>query len=290
MERIIKVALGFCALVSVLVTLGIIVILVDQSILFFGSPDVDVLSFLSGLRWEPQAGAFGIWPLAMSTLMTSAIAMLIAMPLGLGVAMYLSEYASLRVKNVLKPALEILAGIPTVVYGFFAVTFMTPLLRAILGSNIVEIYNMASAGIVMGILITPLIASMAEDAISAVPASLRQAALGLGANKREVTLQVVMPASFSGIAAAFILGLSRAIGETMIVALAAGAGSRFTLNPFEGAETITGYIVRISGGDVGYNTMDYNSIFALALVLFVVTLILNIISRHVVSRAQEVVE
>jgi len=216
--------------------------------------------------------------------------MLVATPLGIGVAIYLSEYASERVRSILKPVLEILAGIPTVVYGYFALTFMTPLLRTLFGRGTVEVYNTASAGIVMGILILPLITSMVEDALGAVPDSLREGAFGLGATKLETSTQIVLPAAFSGIAAAFIVGLSRAIGETMIVALAAGAGPNFTLNPFKAAETMTGYIVRISGGDIGYDTMDYNSIFALGLLLFLFTLVLNIISRIVVHKYQEVYE
>jgi phosphate transport system permease protein len=223
-------------------------------------------------------------------MMTTLIAMLIAIPLGMAVAIYLSEYAKPRVLSFLKPILEILAGIPTIVYGYFALTFMTPILREIFGSNVVQIYNMASAGLVIGILILPLISSMTEDALSAVPRSLREAAYGMGATKLEVALQIVVPAALSGIAAAIIVGISRAIGETMIVAVAAGAGPNFTLNPFEGAETITGHIVRISGGDLSYDSVDYNSIFALGLFLFFVTLALNIISQAIVRRFREVYE
>jgi len=216
--------------------------------------------------------------------------MLIAIPLGMGVAIYLSEYASTKVRSYLKPVLEVLAGIPTIVYGYFALTFMTPLLRLILGRDIVSIYNMTSAGLVMGILILPLIASMTEDALSAVPRSLREAAYGLGGTKLEVALKVVVPAALSGISAAIIVGISRAIGETMIVAVAAGAGPNFTFNPFMGAETMTGHIVRISGGDLSYDSIDYNSIFAIGLMLFFVTLTLNIISQVIVRRFREVYE
>jgi len=194
------------------------------------------------------------------------------------------------VRNTLKPVLEILAGIPTIVYGYFALTFVTPILRSILGRDVVQIYNTASAGLVMGILILPLIASVSEDALNAVPRSLREAAYGLGATKLEVAVKVVVPAALSGIAAAVILGISRAIGETMIVAVAAGAGPNFTFNPFKGAETMTGHIVRISGGDLSYDSMDYNSIFAIGLLLFVITLTLNIISQRIVRRFREVYE
>lgn len=289
LETVVKTFLFLFSTLSILVTLGIVVILVDQSLLFFSSGEVNLWDFLTSGRWEPQINLFGILPLLVSTIVTSLIAMLVAFPLGLFVAIYLSEYAGNKIRGVLKPVLELLAGVPTVVYGYFALTFMTPALRLIFG-DMLEAYNMLSAGLVMGILITPLIASMGEDALSSVPASLRQAAYGLGATKIETSIQVVLPAAISGIAAAFILGLSRAIGEAMIVALAAGAGSRLTLNPLEGAETLTGYIVRISGGDIAYNTVDYNSIFALALVLFLITLVLNIISRVIVQRFQEVYE
>jgi phosphate transport system permease protein len=251
---------------------------------------VSLLEFFTGTRWSPQIGRFGIWPLVTSTLLTSAVAMLVALPIGLCVAIYLSEYASSRARSILKPILEILAGIPTVVYGYFALMFMTPLLRQLLGVNVVEIYNTASAGIVIGILIIPLVSSMSEDALSAVPRSLREAAYGLGATKLETAVRIVVPAALSGISAAFILAISRAIGETMIVAIAAGAGPAFTLNPFKAAETMTGHIVRISGGDLSYDSIDYNSIFAIGLLLFLMTLTLNIISQRVVRRFREVYE
>jgi phosphate transport system permease protein len=193
-------------------------------------------------------------------------------------------------RSVLKPILEILAGVPTVVYGYFALTFMTPLLRSLYGSQNVDVYNMASAGLVMGIMILPLISSMSEDALSAVPRSLREAAYGLGATRLETAIQVVVPAALSGIIAAFIIGVSRAIGETMIVAIAAGSGPNFTFNPFNAAETMTGYIARISGGDLSYNTPDYNSIFAIGLLLFLVTLGLNFLSRVISRRFREVYE
>jgi phosphate transport system permease protein len=216
--------------------------------------------------------------------------MLVAIPLGIGVAIYLSEYASTRVRSTLKPVLEVLAGIPTIVYGYFALTFMTPLLRSIFGQDVVQIYNTGSAGLVMGILILPLISSMTEDALSAVPRALREAAYGLGATRLETAIKVVVPAAISGISAAIIVGISRAIGETMIVAVAAGAGPNFTFNPFQSAETMTGHIVRISGGDLSYDSVDYNSIFAIGLMLFFITLALNIISQQIVRRFREVYE
>ncbi|MGD2058408.1 MAG: phosphate ABC transporter permease subunit PstC [Anaerolineales bacterium] len=262
----------------------------DPGATMFAGERVTLREFFTGTRWNPQIGEFGILPLINATLMTSFIAMLVALPLGLSVAIYLSEYASQRMRSTLKPVLEVLAGIPTVVYGYFALTFMTPILRGIFGRDVVEIYNTASAGIVIGILILPLVSSMSEDALTAVPRSLREAAYGLGATRLETAVKVVVPAAFSGIAAAFIVAVSRAIGETMIVAIAAGAGPSFTFNPFESAETMTGHIVRISGGDLSYNSIDYNSIFAIGLVLFFMTLTLNIISQRVVKRYREVYE
>jgi phosphate transport system permease protein len=244
--------------------------------------------FLTGTKWQPQIGEFGILPLATSTFITTIIAMLVAVPLGLGAAVYLSEYAPARTRATLKPILEILAGVPTVVYGYFALTFMTPLLRALLGQDTVQVYNMAAGGLVMGIMIIPTISSMSEDALSAVPRSLREASYGLGATRFETTVRVLIPAALSGIIAAFILGVSRAVGETMIMTIAVGAGPKFTLNPFEGAETITGHIARISTGDLSFGSIDYNSLFALGLALFVMTLVLNLISGAITRRFREV--
>jgi phosphate transport system permease protein len=267
----------------------------------FRSNTVTLIETITTTKWIPQLGLFGIWPLLLATLMTSLIAMIVALPLGLASAIYLSEYASEKVRSTLKPILEILAGIPTVVFGYFALTFMTPLLRAIFGEGRVEIFNTASAGIVVGILIIPLVSSMSEDALHAVPRALREAAYGLGATKLETSLRIVLPAALSGITAAFVVAISRAIGETMVVAIAAGAGPKnfelgkdsitgFVLNPFLAAETMTGPIVRISGGDISYDSIDYNSLFSLGLLLFSMTLILNIAARYFVSRYREVYE
>lgn len=289
-ETIIQGLLFFSGFFSIFITLGIVYELGKEALLFFQMPGVDLLATLTTTEWKPHVNKFGIWPLFTSTMMTTLIAMAIAIPLGMSVAIYLSEYASPRVRSTLKPILEVLAGIPTIVYGYFALTFMTPLLRDIFGRDVVQIYNTGSAGLVMGILILPLITSMTEDALSAVPRSLREAAYGVGGTKLEVALQIVVPAALSGIAAAIIVGISRAIGETMIVAVAAGAGPNFTFSPFVGAETITGHIVRISGGDLSYDSIDYNSIFALGLFLFIITLILNIISQAIVRRFREVYE
>ncbi len=287
-EAAIRGLLFVSAAISVLTTIGIVLTLGTESWGFFR--EVGVLEFLGSLEWQPVIGDFGIWPLFNATLTTSFYAMLVALPVGLMVAIYLAEYASDRVRETLKPVLEVLAGIPTVVYGYFALATVTPFLRSLLGTELVGVYNTFSAGLVMGILILPLVSSMCEDALSAVPRSLREGAYAMGATKLEVATQVVVPAAFSGLAAAFILGLSRAVGETMIVALAAGAGPKFTLNPFEPAETMTGHIVRISGGDISYDSIDYRSLFAIALVLFLVTLALNILSRRIVAKHWEVYE
>src|SRR5690606_27667917 len=251
---IIQSLLFLSGFLSIFITIGIVYELGKEALLFFQMPEVDLLATITTTEWKPHVNKFGIWPLLTSTLLTSTIAMSIAIPLGMSVAIYLSEYASPKVRNTLKPVLEVLAGIPTIVYGYFALTFMTPLLRHIFGNDTVQIYNTASAGLVMGILILPLITSMTEDSLSAVPRSLREAAYGMGATKLEVAVQIVVPAALSGIAAAIIIGISRAIGETMIVAVAACAGPNFTLNPFIGAETITRHIVRISGGDLSYDS------------------------------------
>jgi phosphate transport system permease protein len=251
---------------------------------------VSLLDFFSKTEWNPQIGQFGIWALVNATLITTMIAMLLALPLGLSIAIYLSEYATPRFRSVIKPILEVLAGIPTVVFGYFALTFVTPMLRSVFGADTVEIYNTASAGLVIGVLIIPLVTSMADDALNAVPNALREASYSLGATRLETALKVVVPAAISGIGAAFIIAMSRAIGETMIVAIAAGAGPNFTLNPFQAAETMTGHIVRISGGDLSYDSIDYTSLFAIALMLFLITLVLNIIGQRVIRRYREVYE
>ncbi len=289
-ETLIQSILFFCGAVSILTTIGIVYELGKEAWLFFGDPEISLVEFFTSTNWRPAIGEYGVLPLVTSTLITSIIAMLVALPLGLGSAIYLSEYASARLRSILKPVLEILAGVPTVVYGYFALTFTTPILRLIFGQDTVSIYNMAAAGLTMGIMILPLVSSMSEDALSSVPRSLREASYGLGATRLETAVQVVVPAALSGIVAAFIVGVSRAVGETMIVAIAAGAGPNFTFNPFEAAETMTGYIARISGGDLAYDTPDYNSIFAIGLLLFAITLTLNLISRQISRRFREVYE
>ena len=287
-ETMIQALLFACGALSILTTISLIVVLLTESSKFFLAPDVSIVEFVTGTAWQPRIGQFGVWPLLNATLMVTGIAMLVALPLGLFAAIYLSEYAHPRVRAVLKPVLELLAGVPTVVFGYFALTFITPLLRSLFGRDLVQIYNTASAGIVVGILVIPLVASMAEDALRAVPMSLREAAFGLGATRIETVRNVVLPAAASGVSAAFIVAVSRAIGETMIVAIAAGAGPNLTVNPFASAETITGHIARISGGDLSYDSIDYQSIFALALLLFAMTLSLNVLSRWVMRKFREV--
>ncbi|MCS7054786.1 MAG: phosphate ABC transporter permease subunit PstC [Thermoflexales bacterium] len=287
-ESVIKAFLFTSGFISIFTTIGIVIVLLSEAIIFFSTPEVSIVEFFTDTVWAPESGRVGILPLATSTVITSLIAMLIALPIGLSAAIFLSEYASPKARGYLKPILELLAGIPTVVYGFFAVTFMTPLLKSIFGQDTVEFYNMASAGLVMGIMIVPIVASMSEDALSAVPRALREASFGLGATRLETSFRVVVPAAVSGIAAAVIVGISRAFGETMIVALAAGAGPNFIFNPFKAAETMTGHVARISSGDLSFDSLDYTSIFAIGLVLFVMTLTLNMISRWIVRRYREV--
>ncbi len=295
-ETVIQILLRLAALVSILTTAGIVLVLVFDAFLFITRPEPTLFDFLTDTVWQPQIDRFGIFPLFNATILTSLIGMIVALPIGIMIAIYLSEYASPRARGILKPILEVLAGIPTVVFGFFALGFVTPILQSILGTDTVEIFNVASAGIVIGILIIPLVSSMSEDALSAVPRSLREGSYAMGATKLETGTQIVVPAALSGLAAAFIVAMSRAVGETMVVAIAAGAGPRnfnswgdavsgFNfLNPFKAAETMTGHIVRISGGDLPYGSIAYDSIFAIAFVLFILTLVLNIISRWVVRR------
>jgi phosphate transport system permease protein len=286
-ESIVRGVLLACGLLSIFTTLGILYVLGSEAWRFFSAPGVRFVDFVSTTRWAPEAGLFGIAPLITATLTTSFIAMCVAIPIGLSAAIYLSEYATPRAARLLKPVLELLAGIPTVVYGYFALATVTPFLRGIFGQESIEVYNMLAAGLVMGVMIVPLVGSISEDALSAVPRSLREASLALGATRLETTLRVVVPAALSGILAGVIIGVSRAVGETMIVSLASGAGPNFTLNPLRGAETMTGHIARISSGDLSYASIDYLSLYAIGLTLFVITFVLNLISRYFVRRFRE---
>ena len=259
--------------------------LVVQSAGFFSK--VSILEFFTGTKWTPlfQPQHFGVLPLVGGTLLTAGIAILVALPLGLASAIYLSEYAKDKVRRVVKPLLEILVGVPTVVYGYFALTFVTPVLRNIFPNMIV--FNALSAGLVMGVMIIPMVSSLSEDAMVAVPRSLRDAAYGLGATRFEVATRVVMPAAVSGIVAACILALSRAVGETMIVAIAAGSTPKLTLNPLESIQTMTAYIVQISLGETPRGTVEYYTIFAVGLLLFFMTLLMNLFSQWFVRRYRE---
>ena len=287
-ERTIKFFLFLCSIMSIFTTVGIVSILIFEAALFF--QEVSIFEFLTGTKWRPLFASkhFGILPLVTGTLLTSVGAMLVALPLGLLSAIYLSEYAPDPLRRALKPVLEVLAGIPTVVYGYFALLFVTPLLRGI--SDNISVFNGLSAAIVMGIMILPMVSSLSEDAMRSVPRSLREGAYALGSTKLEVATKVVIPAALSGIVAAFILAMARAIGETMIVTVAAGQNPNFTLNPFVPIETMTAYIVQVSMGDTPTGTLEFKTIFAVGLSLFVITLGMNLLSQFVVRRFREVYE
>lgn len=277
--------LRLCALISIVTTGGIIAVLLRETIGFFR--EVPLIEFLTGTSWTPlfEPKSFGVLPLVSGTLMVAIGAGLIAMPLGLGSAIYLSEYASKRVRNVLKPILEILAGIPTVVYGYFALTVVTPALQMFLPET--QVFNAASAAIVVGIMILPMIASLSDDALRAVPQSLRLSGHALGATKWEISTSVVLPGAMSGVTASFILAMSRAIGETMAVTLAAGATPKMALNPLGSIQTLTAYIVQVSLGDTPSGTTVYRSIFAVGMLLFLVTFIMNLLSQKVMGKLRE---
>jgi phosphate transport system permease protein len=299
-ESIVRALLYGCAALTVLTTLLIIFSLFSEAFGFFGHPEITLLGFLTGTTWQPLAepiasGNFGVLPLVNGTLLTAVLSGMIALPLGVGSAIYLSEYARPRVRSVLKPVLEVLAGIPSVVYGYFALSLITPLLRSLsawlnttLGTNIrVDFFNAASASIVMGVMILPLVASISEDAMRAVPQSLREAAYGLGATKFEAATRVVVPAALSGIIAGFILAFSRAIGETMVVAIAAGSTPRMTLNPLQSIQTMTGFIVQVSFGDNPVGSLSSQAIFAVGAALFVITFAMNIVSNTILRIFRE---
>ncbi|MET9817222.1 MULTISPECIES: phosphate ABC transporter permease subunit PstC [unclassified Streptomyces] len=290
-EAAIKGLLLTAALVSVATTVGIVVSLIPPAVEFFRT--VSLSEFFTGTQWTPLFADkhFGVLPLVAATLVITGIALLVAIPVGLGAAIYLSEYARPGVRKVLKPSLEILAGIPTVVYGFFALAFITPLLRDILPSGWdISVRNGLSAGLVMGVMIVPTIASLTEDALSAVPHSLRDGAFALGSGKRTVSVRVVVPAALSGIVAACVLGISRAVGETMIVLIAAGSTPEFTINPLVEMETMTAFIARAASGDVPVGSISYNTIFAVGALLFLATFVMNMISIRLVRKYREVYE
>jgi phosphate transport system permease protein len=285
-EHVIRAILFLAAAVGVLTTLGILFSLASETLAFF--QQVSLADYFLDTRWTPLFASqrFGIWALISATVLTSLIALLFAVPLGLFSAIYLSEFASPRARDAIKPILEVLAGVPTVVYGFFALTFLTPILQRFVPG--LQTFNSLSAGIVMGVMILPMVASLSEDALSSVPRSLREGAFALGATRYEVATQVVVPAALSGIMAAVILGLSRAVGETMIVAIAAGQNPNFTFDPRVTVETMTAYIVQVSLGDTPAGSIAFQTIFAVGTTLFLITFALNIISHWFVGRFREV--
>lgn len=285
-EKIIPIGLFLAASISVLTTFGIVFTLIFETIEFFTR--VSITDYLFGKEWLPFSGKeplYGILPLILGTFKVTLIAIFVAVPFGLGAAIYLSEYASERVRKTIKPILEVLAGVPTIVYGFFALTFVTPILQAIIPS--LKIFNAVSPGIVVGIMVLPMIASMSEDAMSSVPKSIREGALGLGATKLEVSLKVVLPAALSGIVASVVLAVSRAIGETMIVSLAGGSTPRFDFGVTDSIQTMTAYIVQVTTGDAGYGTTIYYSIYAVGFTLFIFTLVMNLLASYISKRFRE---
>jgi phosphate transport system permease protein len=287
-EALIRVVLRIAASVTVITALGILIALVVPAWGFFR--EVPVLEFLFGTRWAPRFAdaSFGVLPLVTATLWTTVIALVVAVPLGLGAAVYLAEYARPRVRRVLKPILEILAGIPTVVYGLFALQFVqTVVLRDVLALQ-TGAFSVLAAGLVMGVMIVPTIASISEDSLSAVPLALRQGSAALGANRMQTTLRVVFPAATSGIVAAVVLGISRAVGETMIVAIAAGNQARLVGGPLEQGQTMTGFIANAALGDSRVGSLEYDTLFAVGLLLFAVTLLVNAISIRIVRRFREI--
>ena len=305
-DRLVVGSLFAAGVFSVGITLAIVFILFGETIRFFGMPEVSLWSYLTGTKWTPLLGAnkqFGMWPLVTGTLMVSAIAALVALPLGLVTAIYLSEFAPPRVRATIKPALEVLAGIPTVVYGFFALTTITPALRSIVefstrwmtppgepGYAVFEFFNSTSAGIAVGIMCLPTVCSLSEDALRAVPKGLREGAFGMGSTRFDVAIKVVTPAALSGIIAAFLLAISRAVGETMIVALAAGGLARLAYNPAEGAQTMTAYMVQIFLGDAEFGSVEYYSSYAVGATLFIMTLGLTLLGNWVLARYREAYE
>ncbi|OCS88581.1 phosphate ABC transporter permease subunit PstC [Caryophanon tenue] len=285
LEKTMPKLLLLTALISVLTTFGIVFTLIFETYEFFTR--IPFMEFITGTQWLPFAGdaKYGILPLILGTLKITAIAVVVAVPLGLAAAIYLSEYASDSARRIIKPVLEVLAGIPTIVYGFFALTFVTPVLQMVMPD--VKIFNALSPGIVVGIMILPMITSLSEDAMTSVPKSIREGALGLGATKFEVAIRVVLPAALSGIVASIVLAISRAIGETMIVSLAGGSTPTFDANITGSIQTMTAYIVQVSTGDAGYGTTIYYSIYAVGFTLFVFTLIMNLLAQYISKRFRE---
>ena len=289
-EDLIKALLILAALVSILTTTGIVLSLVQETVVFFG--EVGIGDYLFGTEWSPlfEPPSFGVLPLVAGTFLISAVAMLVAVPLGLAAAIYLSEYAAPIVRKIIKPILELLAGVPTIVFGYFALTFFTPeVLRGLFGDGI-GIFNGLAAGIIIGFLVVPTVASISEDSMSAVPQSLREGAYGLGGSKLQVTLRVVFPAALSGIVASVVLGFSRAVGETMVVVIAAGLVPQWGVNLGKAMETMTAFIAATGKGDIATGSIAYKTIFAVGTTLFVITFIINMISIRFVRKYRQVYE
>jgi phosphate transport system permease protein len=287
---VIKGILLVAALISLLTTTGIVYALLEETVVFFGQ--VGLGDFLFGTKWTPlfEPASFGVLPLVAGTLATTLIGMIVAIPLGLGAAVYLSEYARPRVRKTIKPALELLAGIPTIVFGYFALTFFTPeILRGVFNLN-VGIFNALAAGIIIGFLIIPIVASISEDAMRSVPQSLREGAFGLGASKIQVTLRVVFPAALSGIVASVVLAMSRAVGETMVVVIAGGLQPQWGADVGKSMETLTAFIAATAKGDVPTGSIEYKTLFAVGMTLFLITLVLNIVSIRFVRKYRQVYE
>ena len=287
-EDVVKVVLALCAFVSVATTVGIVVALFVPAFEFFG--EISIVDFLSGTNWSPlfEPPSFGVLPLIAGTLLVTACAALVCIPFGLGAAIYLSEYAQARTRRILKPLLEVLAGIPTVVYGYFALTFVTPRLQEI--GLPVGVFSALSAGLVMGVMLLPTVASVSEDSMSAVPRDLRDGAYALGATRLHVSTLIVVPAAISGIIASFVLAISRAVGETMIVLIAAGGQPNWTSNPLEAVQTMTAFIAATGQGDVPTGSIEYKTIFAVGATLFVMTFVMNLFAIRLVRRFREVYE
>jgi len=284
-ENIIETALFLSALSSILITVGIVVILSYESFGFF--KEVSIKEFLTERQWTPLFAEpkFGILPLVAGTLLTTSIALIVALPLGLTVTIYLSEYAPHKVREIIKPILELLAAVPTVVYGYFALLFLTPILQKFIPD--LSGFNALSPGIIMGIMIIPYVSSVSEDAMKAVPMHIREGSYAMGATKLQTAFKVVIPSAFSGIAAAFIIGISRAVGETMVVAIAAGMLPNFTVNPLEPVQTLTGYIVQVALGDLPHGTLEYKTIYAAGITLFLMTLAFNLVGFWLRKRIRE---
>jgi len=285
-EKAIEVVLVLFASISIFTTIGIVFSLLFETVIFFS--EVSILEFFTSIWWAPvfDPPSFGVLPLITGTLLIAFLSSMVSLPLGLGTAIFLSEFASSKVRKIIKPIIELLAGIPSIVYGFFALTFITPLIRTFMPNT--DIFNALSASIAVGIMTLPMVASLSEDAMMSVPNSIRQGAYALGSTKLEVAIHVIVPAAFSGIASSFVLAISRAIGETMIVAIAAGQTPSMSINPLGSIQTMTGFMVNMALGDIQQGSIEFKTVFAVGSVLFVITLIMNLFAKYVIAKNREV--